>query len=114
MSKIKAHWDSNHSGSFLVLEKARGKLSFDEIADFIRYDLHCYSYFIMIMNCCEQTCGGNGLFDDIGDSKGDKIILYEYVGEDICPVCQQMAPPMYCPECGTEIKVEHGQEKKET
>ena len=106
MAKIKAHWDRDDAGSFLVLEKSRGKLSFDEMADFIRYELRHYGHFIVFLNCGEQTCGGNGLFFEESDPKGDSVRLYEYAGEDNCPACGRMTPPQYCPECGAEIKIE--------
>lgn len=92
-----------HDRYVVVVEKARGKLTLDEIEDALRTNdrgAFCGNYVIML-RCGESTIGGSG-WDIYEDLKGDTVQVYPVDGEDTCPVCAKLTPPYpYCPECGS-------------
>lgn len=57
-AKINTHWDEDiYGNSILVVEKGRGKLNFDEVADLLRYDWKLQGHYVMLINATEATCG---------------------------------------------------------
>lgn len=57
-AKINTHWDEDiYGNSILVVEKERGKLNFDEVADLLRYDWKLQGHYVMLINATEATCG---------------------------------------------------------
>lgn len=91
---------------FLRIAKKRGKLTLEEVTDLLRYEegqRYCGHYAI-ILNCSEETIGGNGLFFE-EEQKGDAVDMYQIEDGNTCPVCGKYTPPFeYCPSCGTAWK----------
>lgn len=104
-AKIKTSWDEDvYGNSILLVEKARGKLNLEEVADAIRYDWRLQGHYIMMINATEATCGAD--WDPFGEmeKKGDIWELYRIEEQEKCPVCHKISPLMqYCPECGQEL-----------
>lgn len=107
-----AEWGYDlHDRMVLRITKRRGKLTLDEIEDILRYDRdpnhrELNGHYAIILNCSEETCGGNGLFEfGASDPPGDCVDLYPVNSMDDCPVCGSMLPPFeYCPNCGEPWK----------
>ena len=108
----KVAWDNDYRDRpVLRITKERGKLTLGEIEDILRYDRgpggqDLNGHYAIILNCSEETCGGNGLFG-IGatDPPGDCVDLYPVNDSDDCPVCGSVLPPFeYCPNCGERWK----------
>lgn len=95
----------NQDRMLLQIVKKRGKLTLEEIQDLLRYEdgqRYCGHYAI-ILNCSEETLGGNGLF--LEEPKGDAVDLYQIEHEGSCPICGKYIPPFeYCPNCGVNWK----------
>lgn len=104
-AKINTHWDEDiYGNSILVVEKGRGKLNFDEVADLLRYDWKLQGHYVMLINATEATCGVD--WDPFGEieKKGDTWKLYRIEEQEKCPVCSKLSPyTQYCPECGHEM-----------
>ena len=104
-AKINTHWDEDICGnSLLIVEKGRGKLNFDEVADLLRYDWRLQGHYVMHINATEATCGVD--WDPFGETerKGDLWELYRIEEQEKCPVCNKVSPFLqYCPECGTDL-----------
>lgn len=104
-AKLTAEWDQDFTGrQFLRLKKKRGKITIDEIENYLTYEdrgIHRGNYAI-ILRCTESMCEGSGWLDDY-DDPGDLVELYQIEDGEKCPVCQKMTPPQYCPECGTDL-----------
>jgi len=97
-SLLKSRWTEDFRGqSVLCVEKSRGKISLTELQAYLAHEARLCGHWIVVLNTNESAC-------EIGwpeeEQKGDKIHLYEYIGEDTCPVCSKFAPPEYCPDCG--------------
>lgn len=100
-SKIKSEWGTDCYGQrCLILQKKRGSISQQELADHLRYELKEFGIYISILNAAESTCGVGWPEED---SHGDAVVLYLYENEGSCPVCAHMAIPNYCPHCGNSI-----------
>ena len=88
------------------ITKRRGKLTLEEIGELLRYEDRnkwCGQY-TLILNCSENTLGGNGLYFD-EPQPGDAVDLYPLEELSDCPVCGKLLPPfIYCPNCGTSWK----------
>lgn len=105
MSLLKHQWVTDRFGkSALCVQKSRGKINMNELADYLRYDAHIYSHWAIMLNATESTC-------DVGwpedEPKGDKVFLYQLGEGETCPVCAQMLPPEYCPHCGEKVMDEN-------
>jgi len=101
-SKITYRWDNDsRDRPILVLEKAKGKFTLDEITDYLLYDSRQYGKYAIIINASESACGGSGWGEE--DRPGDIAILYEILERDNCPICGDTTPYQYCPECGNEF-----------
>lgn len=104
---IKISWAYDHRDhSVLQIIKKRGKLTFEEVEDLLRYDSgqkFC-GHYAVLLNCSEETIGGNGLFLE-EDSRGDAVDLYPIQDGETCPLCGSYTPPFeYCPSCGASWK----------
>ena len=98
---LKHHWTEDYRGnSALCIEKSRGKISLDELEEYLRYEARIHSHFMIMINASESA-------GDIGwpveEPKGDRMLLYEYSGDDNCPLCASIMPPEYCPHCGEKL-----------
>lgn len=72
-SKINTHWDEDiYGNSILVVEKGRGKLNFDEVADLLRYDWKLQGHYVMLINATEATCGVD--WDPFGEIEKKEIL----------------------------------------
>lgn len=84
-SKIKSEWGTDCYGQrCLILQKKRGSISQQELADHLRYELKEFGIYISILNAAESTCGVGWPEED---SHGDAVVLYLYENEGSCPVC---------------------------
>jgi hypothetical protein len=85
----------------VLVEKRRGKLTFEEIREALREEFTQYGgtcFFAMIVKASEED-GYQGWMD--GDDAGDTVELLQIEEGYDCPVCGRMAPPFeYCPNCG--------------
>jgi len=101
-AKIKTSWDEDIYGdSILLVEKSRGKLNLEEVADAIRYNWQLQGRYIMMINATEATCGAD--WDPFGEleKRGDMWELYRIEEMEKCPVCKRITPFLHCcPECG--------------
>lgn len=106
MAKITIESD----GKFYVMRKARGKLSLDEITEFLQLENHGHhqGQYAILINATESAMGGSGWGME-ETPKGDVVELILLNGEEPCPICTEMLPPDYCPECGATL----GKEAKE-
>lgn len=107
---ISIHWGQDYKGqTALIIEKARGKLTLDDIQDAILYNPNSwgmYGYYAIVLNCNEgadtPTWG-----DELEEKQGDVVLLYQVAEGEECPVCGHVAPPYrYCPECGHDLRKE--------
>lgn len=92
-----------HDRRLITVNKRRGKLTVEEIAEALRYSedqIYC-GHYVIILNCSEATIGGSGyFFDDV--PQGDAVDLYPVEEGEYCPVCGKFTPPFdFCPTCGT-------------
>jgi len=87
----------------LCVRKSRGKITIDELGDYLRYNTRLYGHWVIILNTNESTCDVGWPDDEL---KGDSIILYQVEQDAACPVCAQTTPPEYCPHCGEKIMEE--------
>lgn len=103
-SKLTIEFDYENGIYKGIIKKKRGKLTLDEIEEFLRYENQgrYQSHYIIVLNCSESSCGGSGWMDD-QDPPGDCAVLYQYNFEEPCPVCAEMTPPEYCPNCGEHL-----------
>ena len=108
-AKIEAMWDYDmHDNSILVLEKKRGKLSLNEVGDFLRYEKRggFKGNYVLIIRATEATCGGSGWMDE-EEPKGDQWVLYQVEQGEPCPVCSHMTPSIqWCESCGEPLNGE--------
>lgn len=105
---ISIGWEEDaHGNSVVTIRKTRGKLTLDEIIDTIQFgegQKWCARYAILL-NCTEDTIGGNGMWFGDMEEKGDAVDLYRLDDSDTCPVCNKNLPPFeYCPNCGNTWK----------
>lgn len=104
-AKIKTSWDEDIYGdSILLVEKSRGKLNLEEVADAIRYNWQLQGHYIMMINATEATCGAD--WDPFGEleKQGDMWELYRIEEMEKCPVCKRITPFLHCcPECGKDL-----------
>lgn len=87
MAKLTHSWDTDIFGrDALKVEKKRGKITIEELEDYLRYDARNVQdrQWVMVLNCTESTCGGSGWMDE-KENPGDTVLLYEYDTE--CPLC---------------------------
>lgn len=108
-------WASDiHDKSVVLIEKRRGHLTVDEIIDILQHENGgaWNDRYVILMNCSEETVGGNGMF--LEEPVGDSVELYRLEPETDCPVCGRMLPPFeYCPSCGNNWRdMENGVEKR--
>ena len=104
MAKLTVEYAEN--GRELIIRKARGKLTFDEVVKLLNSNQY-YNSFAGMLGVFQFRIKGNeylydGYSDD--DDEGDVVIL-DMVGDDsVCPVCgKHKLYPQYCPECGREL-----------
>jgi hypothetical protein len=92
---------TEHSGSnALCVKKTRGKISIEELGDYLRYDARIYGQWVIMLNASETACEVGWPTDE---PKGDSILLFEIEPEGSCPICATLLPPEYCPHCGERI-----------
>lgn len=91
-----------------VLRKSRGKLSLDDIGEFLQQEKQGFyqGNYVICLNATESAMGGSGWFEE--DSKGDCVEVIRINGEVNCPVCSKMLPPDYCPDCGATLSKKEG------
>lgn len=113
MAKLKHSYYRNDHGHYVVeLQKARGKITISEIVDHMKYEVRRYGHFAIILNLNETTFEPQGIFDEV--PKGDSVELVELESYDKCPFCSKMMPdPLYCPECGLDLKAHYNENRKE-
>jgi len=88
--------------SILIVEKARGKITVDELSNFLLHDFRQYGHYAIHINASETCCGGSGW--DFEEPKGDTVKLYRVDEDETCPFCRKLRPPDYCPNCGDSLK----------
>lgn len=95
-----------HDNTIVVVKKRRGKLTFAEVEEALRYgdgNRWC-NHYALLLNCSEATVEGSGYFDE-DEPQGDEVVLYPIEEGEFCPVCGELTPPFnYCPTCGTSWK----------
>lgn len=104
-AKLTAEWDEDIVGRpVLLIRKSRGKITVDELVDFLLRDYRFTNYaYAMVINVRESMCEGSGwLMDE--EPKGDVVELYQLEDEENCPVCGRILTYQNCPECGAELK----------
>ncbi len=96
----------NQGNNVFRLKKTRGKLSLEEITEFLQHEKNgiYQGQYVIVVNATEFTIGGSG-WDDCQPTKGDVAELILLVGEAHCPVCSKLLPPDYCAECGAKIEI---------
>lgn len=89
-----------------LIKKSRGKLSVDEITEFLQRENNGFyqGLYIIVVNATESATGGSGWYPD-EPSTGDEVEVFQLVGEEHCPACSRLIPPDYCPECGVTLKL---------
>lgn len=106
MSKIEWRNEYNRQGKqVLILEKKRGKLTFQEVQEFLLYEGNgtFNGHYAIYIRATESMCGGSGWLDE--EEKGDVIELYLIEDNEDCPICGKVTPIFqYCPECGASLK----------
>lgn len=106
MAKIEWRNEYDRCGKqMLVLKKKRGKITFQEIQEFLLYEGNgsFNGHYAIYMRATESMCGGSGWLDE--EEKGDTIELYPIYDNEDCPICGKMTPPFECcPECGARLK----------
>lgn len=108
MAKITAFWDKSAQGhDILVLHKKRGKIALSDLTEYFLYERQQHGFFVFLVRASEEMCGGSGWPMDTPE--GDFVELYEYISEENCPICGQVAPPEYCPHCGEQFSERYGQ-----
>lgn len=103
---LRTRWEEDiYGNSLLLVEKARGKLNLQEVADHLRYDWRLQGHYVMLLNATENTCGADwDPFEE--EKKGDIWELYRVEEAEKCPVCSKHTPLLqYCPECGHELLI---------
>lgn len=103
-SKLTSDYENRDGFYVLTIYKKRGKLTLEEIENYLRYENQGRSqgHYLIHLNCSESTCGGSGWMDD-EVSPGDSAELYQYNFDDTCPICRKLAPIEYCPACGEHL-----------
>ena len=104
-AKLTAEWDEDITGRMVLLvRKPRGKITLDELTDFLlrdyRFTNHAYAIVIQVK---ESMCEGSGWGMD-EEPKGDVVELYQLEDGDDCPVCGSILVYQNCPECGAELR----------
>lgn len=85
MAKLTSEWSNDIYGNeILKVEKKRGKITLDELEDYLRSNMRYLSNWAVILRCTESTMGGSGWNDD-NENIGDTVLLYEIA--DKCPIC---------------------------
>ena len=111
-AKLTAEWNYDQEGklNILTLKKKRGKITVEEIGDFLRYSPQgaYQGNWALIIRAGDQTCGVSGWMDDFEDS-GDVVDLYQLEDGEKCPICRKLLPPQYCPECGADLRKERSE-----
>lgn len=103
-AKLTAEWDEDITGRMVLLvRKSRGKITLDELTDFLlrdyRFTNHAYAIVIQVK---ESMCEGSGWEMD-EEPKGDVVELYQLEDGDNCPVCGKILTYQNCPECGADL-----------
>ena len=101
MAKLTVEWA--RSGNEIIIRKARGKITFDEVVKLMNSRQYYDSFAGMLMVFQERIRGEEFLFDGFSaeDDEGDTVVLHMVDDDSECPVCgKNRLFPQYCPECG--------------
>lgn len=102
MAKLVFEWA--RSGNEIIIRKARGKITFDEVVKLMNSRQYYDSFAGMLMVFQERIRGEEFLFDGFSaeDDEGDAVVLHMVDDDSECPVCgRNRLFPQYCPECGS-------------
>ena len=107
MAKSRLTWEWTDDGHSIVIRKAKGKLTLDEVFAFMQTR--------EVRNClegCLLLWAFRSLERDEsldiwqGEDEGDTAVLQVVQDGDTCPVCgRHELFPQYCPDCGAPIKL---------
>ena len=105
MAKLKLERGDNND---LVITKARGKITFDEVIRFMHERDQLFSYDGALMVFAFRVSDQNDMIDFsedmFGASDGDMVVLQMVGDDDPCPVCgEKRLFPQYCPDCGRKL-----------
>ena len=105
-SKIRFEWDLDRPGCLLAI-RDHGKITLDELKEAINADSEMYLeghvFALGFYVSCEYY-GKMGWMDGIdNDRDGDVWELWDVQDGEPCPICRQLVPPQYCPECGCHV-----------
>ena len=82
------------------ISKTRGRLTLDDIEEALKRTGGDDGFYMIVLNIRQDSYTGW----EMGEEKGDSVIVqYIYEGEP-CPLCAEITPPMYyCPHCGKKL-----------
>ena len=99
-SKIRFEWDLERQGLLKAI-RDRGTITMSELLDALREDGYAGYTFTIIFTIHEDS--GYVGWGDYDEPEGDVWRLWQVEDGGPCPVCDQLAPPQYCPECGARV-----------
>lgn len=99
-SKIRFEWDFKREGLLYAI-RDRGTITMSELLDALREEGYAGYMFTIVFNVHEDA--GYVGWGDYDEPEGDTWKLWQVVDGDPCPICQQISPPQYCPQCGTHV-----------
>ena len=99
-SKIRFEYDSEHEGLLLAI-RDKGEITMTELLDALREAGYAGCVFAITF-CVHEDAGYVG-WGDYDEPEGETWKLWQVEDGGECPVCGQLAPPQYCPECGKNL-----------
>lgn len=102
-SKIRFEWDFDRPGMLRAI-RDKGKITYDELLEAINsYELDLQGYvFALSFVVDRERLAPVGWMDET-EPEGDVWELWDVMDGEPCPICQQLVPPQYCPECGAFV-----------
>lgn len=99
-SKIRFEWDARREGLLLAI-RDKGTITMPELLDALREEGYAGYMFTIIFNVHEDA--GYVGWGDYDEPEGDTWKLWQVVDGDPCPICEQISPPQFCPQCGAHV-----------
>lgn len=85
MAKLTPTWSEDIYGKeVLRVDKKRGKITIEELENYLRLHRNLNGNWIIVLRCGEETLEGSG-WGWGNEKEGDTVLLYEYT--DACPIC---------------------------
>lgn len=106
MAKAKLTWEWADNGQDIIIHKAKGRLTLDEVYAFMqtREMRDCFEGALLLWQFRSlERDESIDLFE--GESEGDSVLLNVINDGSTCPICgRNELFPQYCPDCGAPIK----------